>query len=155
MVLGPRKQPVLWWRHMENRIRKHRTRCFQRLCPKWYVTTSVMQYLYMGRVKRKSVFKHALNAQIQIVLRMRKVLSGPLLSTHTFFSSQWFCYRTVKALIAVHICLKNWRQFAWHIKSCFLKIKKKIFQRVVKVMLQPLNGFRCWWTQVPYNITAK
>ena len=30
---------------------------------------------YMGRVKRKSAFEHAQNAQIQIILRMRKVSS--------------------------------------------------------------------------------
>ena len=35
----------------------------------------------------------------QIILRMRKVLSGSLHSIHTFCSIQWFCYRTVKTLI--------------------------------------------------------
>ena len=37
-----------------------------------------------GRVKRKSAFKHATNAQVQIILRMRKVSSGPL---HLYTSS--------------------------------------------------------------------
>ena len=38
----------------------------------------------MGRVVRKSEFEHAQNAQIQIILRMRKVSSEPLLTIHTF-----------------------------------------------------------------------
>ena len=37
----------------------------------------------MGLVKQNSAFKHAQNAQIQINVRMRKVSSGPLLSSHT------------------------------------------------------------------------
>ena len=41
-----------------------------------------------GHVMRKSVFKHAQNTQIQIILRMRKVSSGPLLSIYTFNSIQ-------------------------------------------------------------------
>ena len=43
---------------------------------------------YMGRVKRKSAFEHAQNAHIQIILRMRKVPSWPLLLIHTFYSIQ-------------------------------------------------------------------
>ena len=38
----------------------------------------------MGHVKWKSVFKHAQNALIQIILRMRKMLSRPLFSNDTF-----------------------------------------------------------------------
>ena len=34
----------------------------------------------MGRDERKGAFEHAQYAQIQIILRMRKVLSGHLLS---------------------------------------------------------------------------
>ena len=45
----------------------------------------------MGRVKQKSAFEHAHNAQIQIILRMRKVFSETLHSIHTFCSIQWFC----------------------------------------------------------------
>ena len=36
----------------------------------------------MGRVKRKSVFEHAQNLQIQIILRMRKVSSGPFFNLY-------------------------------------------------------------------------
>ena len=36
----------------------------------------------MGRVKRKCVFEHAQNVQTQIILCMRKVSSGHLLSIH-------------------------------------------------------------------------
>ena len=44
----------------------------------------------MGRVRRKGIFEHALNEQIQIILRMRKVSSGPFLSMHTFYRT--FCH---------------------------------------------------------------
>ena len=44
----------------------------------------------MGRAKRKSAFEHAQNVQIHIILRMRKVSFGRLLSIHTFCSIQWF-----------------------------------------------------------------
>ena len=37
-----------------------------------------------------------------IILRMHKVSSGHSLPIHTFCSVQWFCYRTVKALIRLH-----------------------------------------------------
>ena len=40
----------------------------------------------MGQPKRKRVFEHVQNAQIQIILRMRKVPTGPLLSIHTFLA---------------------------------------------------------------------
>ena len=46
---------------------------------------------YMRRVKRKDALEHAQNAQIQIILRMLKVSSGPLLSINTFCTIQWFC----------------------------------------------------------------
>ena len=39
---------------------------------------------YMGCAKQKSAFKHVQNAQIQIILHMHKVPSGPMLSSHTF-----------------------------------------------------------------------
>ena len=41
---------------------------------------------YVGRVKRKTAFEHAQNAQIQIILRMRKASSRFLLSIHTIWS---------------------------------------------------------------------
>ena len=58
----------------------------------------------MGRAKRKSAFEHAQNGRIHIMLHMRKVSSGNLLSTETFYSIQWFCLRTVKALIRLRVC---------------------------------------------------
>ena len=46
----------------------------------------------MGRVKWKSAFEQAQNAQIQIILHMRKVSSGHLFSIfETVYSIQWFC----------------------------------------------------------------
>ena len=43
----------------------------------------------MGRVMRKCAFEHAQNAQIQIILRMRKIITyGPLFSIHAFFGIQ-------------------------------------------------------------------
>ena len=45
----------------------------------------------LGRAKRKRAFEHAQNAQIQIILCMRKVSSGPLLSIRIFWNNQWFC----------------------------------------------------------------
>ena len=38
-----------------------------------------LPYLHMGRVKRKRAFEHAQNAQIQVILCMRKASSGLLL----------------------------------------------------------------------------
>ena len=45
----------------------------------------------IGHVKQKSALEHARNAQIQNILCMHKVSSGPLLSIHTFCCIQWFC----------------------------------------------------------------
>ena len=44
---------------------------------------------YLGRVKRKCAFEHIQNAQI--ILRMRNVSTGPLLSIDRFYRIQWFC----------------------------------------------------------------
>ena len=44
---------------------------------------------YFGHIKQKGPFKHVQNAQIQIILRMPQVSSGPLLSIHTFCSIQY------------------------------------------------------------------
>ena len=48
----------------------------------------------MGHIKRKSAFEHVQNAQIQIILRMRKISSG-----HIYYTVQLFCSRTLEALI--------------------------------------------------------
>ena len=37
---------------------------------------------------RKSAFEHKQNAQVQVILRIRIVLPGPLLSIDTFFIIQ-------------------------------------------------------------------
>ena len=39
----------------------------------------------------REAFERAWNAQIQMIVRMCKVSSEPLLSFHTFSSIQWFC----------------------------------------------------------------
>ena len=49
-----------------------------------------MLFHHLGRAKRKCVFKHAQNAQIQITLRMRKVSSGFCSPFIIFFSIQGF-----------------------------------------------------------------
>ena len=46
----------------------------------------------MGCVKWKKCLEHAQNAQIQIILLTLKVSCWPLLSIHTFSSSQGVCY---------------------------------------------------------------
>ena len=51
-----------------------------------------------------SAFIHEHNTLIQIILHMRKMSSGSLLSIHTFCSIQWFCYGAVKALIRLRGC---------------------------------------------------
>ena len=40
----------------------------------------------MGRVKWKSAFEHAQNMRIHIILHMRKVSAGQLLSIETFYT---------------------------------------------------------------------
>ena len=49
-------------------------------------------------------FLIAHNVRVHIILYMRKVSTGHLLSNETFYSSQWFCLRTVKALIRLCGC---------------------------------------------------
>ena len=57
-------------------------------------TVGLVQYLFlyfntdeqMGPIKRKSALEHVQNAQIQLILHMHKVSSGPVLSVHTFCS---------------------------------------------------------------------
>ena len=58
----------------------------------------------MGRVERKSVFERAPNGLSRLTPRMRKVLSGHLLFIGAFYSVQWFCERTAKALIRLRGC---------------------------------------------------
>ena len=45
----------------------------------------------IGRTKRNNISAHAQNAQIQIILNMRKVHSGHLHSIHIFCRIQGFC----------------------------------------------------------------
>ena len=46
------------------------------------------QLYNLGHIKGKSAVEHGQNAQIQIILRMRKVASGRLHSIHTFCRRQ-------------------------------------------------------------------
>ena len=48
---------------------------------------------YMGPAKRKgAVFEHVPKMHIfRFIVRMRKVSSGHLLATDTFYDVQWFC----------------------------------------------------------------
>ena len=47
----------------------------------------------------EKVHSNMRKVRIQIMLRMRKVSCGPLLSNRIYCSIHWFCKRTVKALI--------------------------------------------------------
>ena len=66
----------------------------------YWKSISSQQY---GSRQAKSVF-HAQNMRIHIILRMRKISSGSLLSIDTFYSIQWFWKRTAKVLIRLHGC---------------------------------------------------
>ena len=64
-----------------------------------YTTPYLMTRFASMRIWTASSEKVPSNMRSQIILRMRKVSSGLLLSIHTFCSIQWFCLRTVKVLI--------------------------------------------------------
>ena len=68
---------------------------------------------YLGFVERNSAFEHAQNVKIHI-LRMRKILSGPLFSIHTLCFIQCSFSRTVKALIR----LRGSNQSGWTSHRC-------------------------------------
>ena len=53
----------------------------------------------MGRIKLVSAFEHVQNALMQIILHMRKVSSGSLLSISSFYGTQSFFQQTVKVWI--------------------------------------------------------
>ena len=55
-------------------------------------------------VKRKLAFEHTKNTQIQIILRMHRVLPGLLLAIDTFYNILWFWQRTTKAPIRFRGC---------------------------------------------------
>ena len=65
----------------------------------------LIEYIYMGRANEKYAFEHAQNVLIHIILRMRKVSSGSLLSIDIFCSSQWFKQLLAKALIRLRGCI--------------------------------------------------
>ena len=44
----------------------------------------------MGSGKRKQAFEHALIVRFHIILRFRKVYSGPVSSIDVFYNIQWF-----------------------------------------------------------------
>ena len=59
---------------------------------------------FKGHAKQKSAFE---SEQIHIILRMRKVSSGPLLSIDNFYSIQWVWQRSAKVWVfAAHACPK-------------------------------------------------
>ena len=60
-------------------------------------------WIYMGGIKRKSVFEHAQNMRIHKSC-ISAISSGQVLSIETFYSIQWFCLRTAKALIRLRGC---------------------------------------------------
>ena len=82
---------------------------------------------YMGSIKRKSAFEHACADSDYPVQACSNYPSGPLFSSHTYCGIQWFCKRTVKALVRLRGCAGwsgpslsayAWRQvFAWHGQS--------------------------------------
>ena len=53
---------------------------------------------------KKKAFEHAQKVQTRIILHMCKVSSMHLLFIETFYSIQWFCLWTAKALIRLHGC---------------------------------------------------
>ena len=59
----------------------------------------------------KGAFEHAQHAQIQIILRMRKGLSGPVLSIDALCNSLWLWSRTAKLLDRLHWCA-SWSRFS-------------------------------------------
>ena len=89
--------------------------------------------LYLVCIKRKSAYKHVPYAQIQIILRMRKISFRPLLSIHTSYSIHWSCWRTVKALIRLRGCICQKTRFRqarpiWDGKTKPFKPKRSIFE---------------------------
>ena len=112
-----------------------------------------MTHCYNVQHQAKSVFKHMQNAHVQIILRMRKVSSGPFLSFHTFCCIQWFCYRTVKALFRLRGCA-GWsgpslsayarrHVFAWRGPQCHTS--KREGQLIVLQTLMTDKGKRHWF----------
>ena len=63
-----------------------------------------VSHVHLSRARRKSALGHAQNVRIYIILRMRKVLSGHLVSIDTFYSFQQCLQRTAKALLRLQGC---------------------------------------------------
>ena len=91
---------------------------------KWTETASGKIFSHMGRIKRIGAFKHEQNVLIQICMLMRKVSSGPLLSIHTFCSSQWFCLWSV--MVRIRLC----RYTGWsrHLLSAYARRQVFLWQ---------------------------
>ena len=86
-----------------------------------YLTVNI-NLVILGPRQAKSTFEHALDiVRIQIILHTRKVSSGHWLSIETFYSIQWFCLRTAKALIRLPRCAD------WSGPSLFVYARKHVF----------------------------
>ena len=76
---------------------------------------------HLVHAKRKSPFKHAQTVRIHIILDMRKILSGHLLSIETFYIIQWFCIRAAKVLIRLRGCA------VWSRPSLYAYVRTYVF----------------------------
>ena len=102
-----------------------------------------------GLVKWKCAFKEVQNVQLQIILRMRIVSPGPLLSIHKFCRmnaiilladsegpDQTALMGSLIWAFAARICLKTRFYMAWPI--CFLFLNDILF--ISKIMMQHLKA---------------
>ena len=87
----------------------------------------------MGPVKQKSAFEHAQHVRIHIILHMRKVSSGRMISIKNINSIQWLCLRTAKSLIRLRECWSYGICDMWSMKSqislhvCALLLESSLF----------------------------
>ena len=115
------------------------------------ITRKLVRYCYycnyyQGRIKRKGAFVHAQNIRIHIILRMRKVPSGHLLSIETFFSIKQFCLRTVKAQIRLRGCA-GWSGpslSAYAHRHVFAWRGPSLEQTDLSICFEFLQGFSDW-----------
>ena len=71
----------------------------------YIIKTVLLQlwYHHSSLIQRKHVFAYVQYVRIHIILCMRKVSSGTLLSIDTVYSIKWFWKRSVKALIRLRL----------------------------------------------------
>ena len=70
---------------------------------------------YIGRDKQKRTFENVQNVRIHIILRMRKVSYGPLLSIVSFYSIQWLTADSEGPDQNAHPCSLIW---AFAFRTC-------------------------------------